>query len=71
MRGIEGALLALQGAREGKFVGEALRALKNDVKGRTGEGITVPELSLASSLAYAALRRQALWEKIVGSYIGK
>ncbi|MDR1979514.1 MAG: RsmB/NOP family class I SAM-dependent RNA methyltransferase [Synergistaceae bacterium] len=67
MRGIEGALFALQSVREGKFVGEVLRTLKDGA----GEGITVPELSLASSLAYAALRREALWEKIFGFYIEK
>jgi 16S rRNA (cytosine967-C5)-methyltransferase len=63
LRGIEGALLALRSVREGKFVGPALRALKDEKE------MTTPELSLASSLAYAALRREALWEKIFGSYI--
>jgi 16S rRNA (cytosine967-C5)-methyltransferase len=64
LRGIEGALFALRSVREGKFVGSALRGLKD-------EGMTTPELSFASSLAYAALRREALWEKIFGSYIKK
>jgi 16S rRNA (cytosine967-C5)-methyltransferase len=67
VRGIEGALFALQRAREGKFIGETLRTLKD----KTGESIEAPELSLASSLAYAALRREALWEKIFNSYIDR
>ena len=61
MRGIEGALLATQSAREGRFIGETLRSL--------GEKMPVTELSLASSLAYGALRRKSLWEKIFGSYV--
>jgi 16S rRNA (cytosine967-C5)-methyltransferase len=65
LRGIEGALFALQSAREGKFIGETLRTLKD----KSGEGIETPELSLASSLAYAVLRREALWERIFSSYI--
>ncbi|MDR2523249.1 MAG: RsmB/NOP family class I SAM-dependent RNA methyltransferase [Synergistaceae bacterium] len=65
MRGIEGALFALQGAREGRFVSETLRAL-----GDRGE-IALRELSLASSLAYAAVRREALWQEMFGAYIGK
>jgi 16S rRNA (cytosine967-C5)-methyltransferase len=82
LRGIEGALLALQSVREGKFVGSALRALKDGPeragskkagsgKEGSGEEMTMPELSLASSLAYGVLRREALWEKIFGSYIEK
>jgi len=61
MRGIEGALLATQSAREGRFIGETLRLL--------GDKMPVTELSLASSLAYGALRREALWKKIFGAYI--
>jgi 16S rRNA (cytosine967-C5)-methyltransferase len=44
-------------------VGEALRSL--------GEEISVPELSLASSLAYAALRREPLWKTLFGAYVKK
>ncbi|MCL2009578.1 MAG: RNA methyltransferase [Synergistaceae bacterium] len=61
MRGIEGALFAVQSAREGRFIGETLRSL--------GDKMPVTELSLASSLAYGALRREALWKKIFGAYL--
>ena len=61
MRGIEGALFALQRAREGRFIGETLRSL--------GDKIPLTELSLASSLAYGALRRESLWKKIFGAYL--
>jgi 16S rRNA (cytosine967-C5)-methyltransferase len=60
MRGIEGALLALQSVRDGRFIGSALRAL--------GDEIPVKELSLASSLAYAALRRESLWRAVFETY---
>jgi len=61
MRGIEGALFAMQSAREGRFIGETLRSL--------GDKMPVAELSLASSLAYGALRREALWKKIFSGYV--
>ncbi|MDR2176379.1 MAG: RsmB/NOP family class I SAM-dependent RNA methyltransferase [Synergistaceae bacterium] len=56
MRGIKGALLALQSVRDGRFIGSALRSLGNEMP--------VKELSLASSLAYAALRRESLWRTV-------
>jgi len=61
MRGIEGALFAVQSAREGRFIGETLRSL--------GDKMPVTELSLASSLAYGALRRESLWKKIFSGYV--
>ncbi|MDR1649072.1 MAG: RsmB/NOP family class I SAM-dependent RNA methyltransferase [Synergistaceae bacterium] len=60
MRGIEGALLALQSVRDGRFIGSALRALGNEIPAK--------ELSLASSLAYAALRRESLWRTVFETY---
>jgi 16S rRNA (cytosine967-C5)-methyltransferase len=60
MRGIEAALLALRDVRDGRFIGTALRAL--------GDGTPVKELSLASSLAYSALRRESLWRAIFETY---
>jgi len=61
MRGIEGALFAVKSARKGRFIGETLRSLGNEMP--------VTELSLASSLAYGALRREALWVEIFRSYV--
>jgi 16S rRNA (cytosine967-C5)-methyltransferase len=63
LRGIEGALFTLRRVREGRSVGEALRSL--------GGEISAPELSLASSLAYAALRRESLWKTLFGAYVKK
>ncbi|MDR3264778.1 MAG: RsmB/NOP family class I SAM-dependent RNA methyltransferase [Synergistaceae bacterium] len=63
MRGIEGALSALRSAREGGTAAEALRGL--------GEKIPAKELSLAASLVYISLRREALWKKIFESRTGK
>jgi 16S rRNA (cytosine967-C5)-methyltransferase len=63
LRGIEGALFVLQGVREGRFIGSTLRALGDEGK------IAAKELSLASSLAYAAVRREALWHEVFGAYL--
>ena len=52
----------MQSVREGRFIGETMRSL--------GDKMPVTELSLASSLAYGALRREALWKKIFGAYVG-
>ena len=60
MRGIEGALLALQSVRDGRFIGSTLRSLGNEMPAK--------ELSLASSLAYAALRRESLWKTVFETY---
>jgi 16S rRNA (cytosine967-C5)-methyltransferase len=60
MRGIEGALLALRSVRDGRFIGSTLRAL--------GDEMPVKELSLASSLAYAVLRRESLWRAVFETY---
>jgi 16S rRNA (cytosine967-C5)-methyltransferase len=46
--------------REGRFIGAALRSL--------GDEIPVKELSLASSLAYAALRRESLWRAVFETF---
>ncbi|MDR1874842.1 MAG: RsmB/NOP family class I SAM-dependent RNA methyltransferase [Synergistaceae bacterium] len=63
MRGIEGALFALRGVREGKTAAETLRTL--------GSRLPVKELSLASSLVYMALRREAAWRRIFTSRLRK
>lgn len=63
MRGIEGALFALRSVREGRFIGETLRTL--------GNKIPVKELSLASSLAHIAVRRETLWREIFSRYVKK
>ncbi|GHS86439.1 RNA methyltransferase [Synergistales bacterium] len=61
MRGIEASLVVLSRAREGKFLSELLREM--------GRDLPVKELSLASSLAYAAIRRKSLWVNIYESCI--
>lgn len=55
MRGIEGALLVIEETRKGRFASEALRRLK---------GMEAGDASLASSLVYAALRRQEMWRAV-------
>jgi 16S rRNA (cytosine967-C5)-methyltransferase len=60
MRGIEGALLALRNVRDGRFIGATLRSLGNEMP--------VKELSLASSLAYAVLRRESLWRAVFETF---
>lgn len=63
MRGIEGALTALQSVREGRFAAEALRMLGNQIPGK--------ELTLAASLLYITLRRESLWKEIFLRYVKK
>lgn len=63
MRGIEGALFALQNVKEGRFASEVLRSL--------GDKMPIKELSLASSLTYIVLRREALWRELFGAYVKK
>ncbi|MBQ9565596.1 MAG: RsmB/NOP family class I SAM-dependent RNA methyltransferase [Synergistaceae bacterium] len=53
MRGIEGALHVLDQVRKGRFASEALR--------NAGRGMAGPDLTLASSLVYAVLRRREMW----------
>ncbi|NLL37877.1 MAG: RsmB/NOP family class I SAM-dependent RNA methyltransferase, partial [Fretibacterium sp.] len=61
VRGIEGALHVLKAAREGRFASEVLRGL--------GERLEPPDLTLASTLAYAALRRLELWQALYEGFL--
>ena len=64
MRGIEGALHVLEqvrGQREGGFASEALRKI--------GEDMTPGDLTLASSLVYAVLRRQEMWRAVYSKFL--
>ena len=60
MRGIEGALRVLEEVRQGRFASESLRKL-----GPTAHG----DLTLASTLVYAVLRRQELWRSIYEGFL--
>ncbi|MDR1732464.1 MAG: RsmB/NOP family class I SAM-dependent RNA methyltransferase [Synergistaceae bacterium] len=63
MRGIEGAYVVLRAVRGGGIASEELRSL--------GAKISPKELTLASSLVYLALRREALWTAIFTSRLKK
>ncbi len=60
MRGVEAALAVLGQVRQGRFASEAIR--------RLGDSMSPGDLTLASSLVYAALRRQQLWREIFLSF---
>ena len=61
MRGIEGALHVLGQVGKGRFASEALR--------EAGRGMAPPDMTLASSLAYAVLRRRELWQTVYGGFM--
>ena len=61
MRGIEGALLVWREIKKGGFASEILR--------KKAAGMSSENLSLCSSLIYAALRRSNLWEDIYSRFI--
>ncbi|GHS99918.1 RNA methyltransferase [Synergistales bacterium] len=61
LRGVEASLFVIKRAREGKFLSEVIREI--------GRDMPVKELSLCSSLAYAAIRRRSLWVNIYESFI--
>lgn len=61
MRGVEAALLVWSEVREGKFASEVIR--------RLGDSMTPGDLTLASTLVYAALRRQFLWKEIYARFL--
>ena len=61
MRGIEAALYVLTEVSKGRFASESLRKVSD----RMTEGDRI----LASSLVYAALRRQTLWKKVCENFL--
>jgi len=61
LRGVEAALAVLDQVRQGKFASEAIR--------RFGDSMTPGDLTLASTLIYATLRRQFLWKEIYGRFL--
>ena len=61
MRGVEGALQALQQVRRGGLASAALRKL--------GREMTPGDLTLASSLVYIALRREAMWQTVYEDFL--
>ena len=68
MRGIEAALEILTGSKNlenEKFANELLRKLADRTK------MKAPDISLASSLIYIAMRRRELWVKIASMFLKK
>lgn len=63
MRGIEAALECRREVRKGAFAAEALRKL--------GGAMENPDRVLASSLLYAASRRESLWKHLLGLFLRK
>ena len=63
MRGIEAALECRREVRKGAFASEALRKI--------GGGMESPDRVLASSLLYAASRRESLWKHLLGLFLRK
>ena len=61
MRGIEAALAVWEEVRAGQFAGEAIRKI--------GDTMAPGDRILASTLVYAALRRQFLWKEIYGRFL--
>jgi 16S rRNA (cytosine967-C5)-methyltransferase len=61
MRGIEGALLAWREILKGGFASEILRKMAAEMRAE--------DLSLCSSLVYAALRRLNLWQDIYTRFV--
>ncbi len=61
MRGIEAALFVWREVRAGKFASESIR--------RIADSLSPGDLTLVSSLVYAALRRQFLWKEIYGRFL--
>lgn len=56
MRGVEAALLVLSQVREGRFASEVIRGMADSMK--------ASDLTLASTLVYATLRRLLLWKEV-------
>ena len=63
MRGIEAALECRREVRKGAFASEALRKI--------GGAIETPDRVLASSLLYAASKRESLWKHLLGLFLRK